>query len=80
MRIPVIVLGLLVALPCLLVSAFEFGQMAEDQYPPVDPSIVRDLPAPSEPLPYAILLFENSCKLRKQFPGVRSFINTDVPY
>lgn len=76
---PHLALLALVALP-LIVTAMEVGQLTEDQFPAVDPAIVRENPGPSEPLPYGILLFENSCKLRKQFPGVRSFINTDIPY
>lgn len=51
---------------------------------PLDPIVpittVTEAPAPSEPHPYAIFLSENSCKLRKQYTGVRAFINTDLPY
>lgn len=76
-----------------LVLAEDAPPAAADGAAPVQPNIVEreedpiipstsvtGVAVPAEPHPYAILLAENSCKMRREFPGVRAFVNTDVPY
>jgi len=55
-------------------------QKNEDGDPIFPRSIVTDIPKPDKPYPYALLLAENSCKMRKQFSNVRKFVESELPY
>jgi hypothetical protein len=56
-------------------------ELEDEDVDPITPSEVRAIrPAANTVYPYVYMLAEDSCKLRKKFPGVRAFLAEDAPY
>ncbi len=56
-------------------------ELEDEDVDPSTPMAVRQAaPRPGVKYPYAYLLVEDSCKLRKKFPGVREFAGLHTPH